>query len=60
MSKVKDLAIMYAGMASYWAFWFWWPKPDRNGLTSTEKFGLWFVGAGAVFGTIYILAGWSF
>jgi hypothetical protein len=57
MYKLKELAMMYAGMACFWAFWFWWPKSDRNGLTSTEKFGLYFVGAVAVLGTILILSG---
>jgi hypothetical protein len=57
MHKLKELAMMYAGMAGYWFVWFWWPKSDRNGLTSTENFGLYVVGAAAVFGTILILCG---
>jgi hypothetical protein len=57
MHKLKELAMMYAGMAGYRVFWCWWPKPDRNGLTSTERFGLYFVLAGGVFGTILILFG---
>ena len=56
MSVLKDLATMYVGMAAYWGLWFWWPKPDHNGLTSMEKFGLWLVGAFGVIGTIFILA----
>jgi hypothetical protein len=51
MSKLKNLAMMYAGMAGYWMLWFWWQKPDRNGLTSMEKFGLWLVEAFGVIGT---------
>jgi len=57
MHKLKELTMMYTGMAGYWAFWFWWPKPDRNGLTSNEKFGLYLVGIAAVLGTILILCG---
>jgi len=57
MHKLKELAMMYAGMAAYWVVWFWWPKPDRKGLTSMEKFGLYFVGTAAVLVTIFILCG---
>jgi hypothetical protein len=57
MHKLKELAMMYAGMAGYWVCWFWWPKPDRKGLTPMEKFGLYFVGIAAFVGTIAILTG---
>jgi len=57
MHKLKELAMMYAGMTGYWVVWFWWPKPDRDGLTPLEKFGLYFVGIAAVLGTVVILSG---
>lgn len=60
MHKLKDLAIMWLGMGSWWTLWIWWPKEDRNGLTSTEKIGLWMVGIGGLIGTIMILAGVDF
>jgi hypothetical protein len=55
MHKLKELAMMCAGIAAYWVVWFWWPKSDRDGLTSREKFGLYFVGIAAVLGTVVIL-----
>ena len=57
MHKLKELAMMYTGMAAYWVIWFWWPKADRNGLTSTEKFGVYLIATIAVIGTIFVLFG---
>jgi hypothetical protein len=38
MHKLKEIAMMYAGMPGYWAFWFWWSKPSRNALNIPRKF----------------------
>lgn len=55
MHKLKDLGILYAGLASYCGFWFWWPKSRRREITQAEKIGLGLIGVVGLLGTLLIL-----
>jgi hypothetical protein len=57
MHKLKDLGFLYAGLASYFGFWYWWPKSARRETTQAEKIGLGLIAVVGLLGTILILFG---
>jgi hypothetical protein len=55
MQSIKDLAVLYAGIACCCAFWYSRPASARRAITQAEKLGLVLVLVAGLLGTMMVV-----